>query len=97
MSERLDNILKSNNAVLSSSHDKIYRKTLIEFICNCGNNASKLMTNIIRYGAYCVDCTRAEKKAKIIKNNIEKHGCEYAFQAKSVKEKIKKLCLNDTV
>jgi hypothetical protein len=44
---------------------------------------------MIKYGAFCKNCTKINQQINVKKTNLKKYGVENLFQSKEIKEKIK--------
>jgi hypothetical protein len=75
---------------------KINRDTIIEGNClnhNCSQTFNKTFNNMIKYSAFCKECTKNNKKTTLKKTCLEKYGVENIFQHEEIKKTIKKTCL----
>jgi len=78
--ELLDTIIKRDNSTLLGTYDKVTKRTIINYICHCGEEYKKECYDIIkRSGAFCKKCItkrfteKIHKKHKVICNTEELH------------------------
>lgn len=92
--EILKESINRDNAILIGVYEKLNNSTIINFKCNCGNELTKVLKNIISNGgAFCKSCTDIRPKEKSRKSNIDKYGVEYTSQIQDVKNKVKNTVL----
>jgi hypothetical protein len=91
--ESLDELLEIDNASDTGSYTHFTQKSIISFICNCGEQTSKKLFYIKKTGAYCKKCFEKNRRAKTTETNLLRYGCAFVTQSEKVKEKTKKTCL----
>jgi hypothetical protein len=86
--------LKRDNATLLGEYEHLDNKSLIEFICNCGNIYTKLFKCIYRgSGSYCNTCSIQNKMNKYRSTNLINYGVEYTQQNKDIRMKREQTCM----
>ena len=74
--------------------DKIQRQDTCTAVCNCGEDFSKNIRQIVEIsGLFCDKCTTINYLKKVKKTNLERRGVEYPFQSQEVKDKFKETSL----
>lgn len=92
--DNLNIIIEKDNAKLFNINDKITRKSIINFICNCGRECSKCIYYIFKSNsAICKKCSKDIALDKTKNTFLERYGVENAFQANIIKDKIKETLL----
>jgi hypothetical protein len=92
--DNLDIIIQKDNAKIININDKITRKSIVNFICNCGKECSKGIYYIFKSNnAICKKCSKDIALNKTKNTFIEKYGVENVFQANIIKDRIKKTLL----
>jgi hypothetical protein len=85
--EYLNTLLTRDNALLVGSYAKLNSTIKIIFTCSCGNEYTKLFSEISYYGgAFCKGCTNKNKVNKIRITTMEHYGVENASQSEEIKE-----------
>ncbi len=88
----LDLLLKcceNDKANLSKKYDNLTGKTLIEFICSCGNIYNKVFRYIYENGGlFCKECSTKNKTQKIKNTCIEKYGVDNPLKNNDIKSKV---------
>ena len=90
----LNQYCKNNSLTLNQNYENIMitRDTKIYGNCNT-NNCCEIFTKsflyMIKYGAFCKNCTKINQQINVKKTNLKKYGVENLFQSKEIKEKIK--------
>lgn len=90
----LNEYCKNNAIQLNNNyHDtSMTRDTKINGKCltkNCQYNFNKDFRYMIKYGAFCEECTKINKQITLKQTNQIKYGVDNPFQSDSIKEKIK--------
>jgi len=74
--------------------DKIQREDTCTAVCNCGEDFSKNIRQIVeKSGLFCDKCTTINYLKKVKKTNLERRGVEYPSQSQEVKDKFKETSL----
>jgi hypothetical protein len=61
-----------------------------KFICSCGNIGEKGMVCMYLHGGgFCNECTKQNRKEKVIKTSLERYGVVNPSQLQDVKDKVK--------
>jgi hypothetical protein len=69
--EILQNILEKDHAVLISHDDKLSKRAIIHFICQCGKEEQKIAHELVRRaGAFCRECC-VKKGVEKTKNTLK--------------------------
>ena len=83
----LDEIICKYGATKIKEYEKLYKETVVTFLCACGAEGSKSLKSIVKCGALCKNCTEINKSKKREETNIEKYGVAHSTQNKEIKEK----------
>ena len=68
--------------------DKIQRQDTCNAICNCGEDFSKNIRQIVeKSGLFCHKCTEKNRMQRTKRTNLQRHGVEYSLQSQVVKDK----------
>jgi len=87
-SDLLDKSLEESGATLIGDYEWLNQGASIKYTCKCGNNYEKKFCSIVYYGgAYCKQCTIANKAKKIKTTCKERYGVENPSQYQEVKDK----------
>lgn len=91
----LNEIIKRDNCIIDLNNIKsLNKKSIINFICNCGNSNNKSIVSLYKFGgAFCKKCTEINKREKMKKTCMLKYNTDIAFKAKEVRDKCKNTCL----
>ena len=93
----LDECIMRDGATLIGEYEKLSREAIINFICNCGENANKNLRMMEKNGTFCGKCACENKKKKVKKTCLERYGVEYPLQNKEVMNKVIKTNLEKYV
>jgi hypothetical protein len=64
--EALTKALERDKSKLVGTYDKITKRTIVQFICSCGEQNSKTCLEIVtRAGAFCKECTKTRATKKL--------------------------------
>lgn len=85
------NYCEVNNIKLDKDYKdiKVTRDTFIEGYCsydNCVLKFNKTFRQLKKTGAYCILCSKIEKKNKVKKTCLEKYGVEHVLQVKEIRD-----------
>jgi len=82
--------LKINNVDIDKVNPKeINQNTKCIFKCNCGELGNRTLRDCVeRNDMYCKKCTLKNQQEKQKITNLERYGCENAFQNEEIKKKI---------
>lgn len=87
--DSLKNIIQRDSAILLTNYDFITKNTIINFRCNCGEESTKNILQLISVsGAFCKKCTRQKWTEKQKATNIERYGVECTVHSLDIREKI---------
>jgi hypothetical protein len=85
----LDTDITINNATLIGNYEKLTRDTLINFKCNCGQEANKTFRSIHKVGAVCKKCTSIGQQDKKKKTELKRYGVDNVMKLDKFKDKLK--------
>jgi hypothetical protein len=93
--ERLNNVLKRDNAILIGEYIKLTNITEITFECKCGEIYTKLFRVLVRRcGAFCKACSKTICDLRRRNTSRERFGVDYPAQNVDVKDKLIETNLN---
>jgi hypothetical protein len=92
--KRLNNYVPDNNIKLKYDYEsiKLNKNSIIEGNCSsfcCSHEFKKTFCYLIRYGAYCKNCTKVNRNLNYKNTCIKKYGVDNLFQSEKIKETIK--------
>ena len=83
-------VIRDNARIDIDITNKLNKRSIIKFNCNCGETYSKNFGAIYRTGMFCKKCTNTNTRLKREKTIFEKFGVKYPSQSEEIKEKMKK-------
>jgi hypothetical protein len=91
----LSNIIERDKCTIDiTDYKNLTRNTTVKFICICGNEGQKTMSNLIGgMGAFCKGCINVRRMKLRKESNLLKYGVEHVTQTKEFKNNIKQICL----
>lgn len=73
--ELLHSTIERDHAVLLSNHDRVQKRTIILFRCECGEEGHKTAAGLIKgIGAFCKKCSVIKGVEKTKQTNFQKTG-----------------------
>lgn len=75
--------------LILTNYKTLKRECILKYKCKCGNEHSKMVRSIVKYGMYCKDCIKQIKNEKTKKSWLQNYNVDNPSKSDIIKEKKK--------